>query len=290
MNNQSEKGINKTLDIYTLTVFKDNPINMEFLCKKSERLCTAIFLLTESFVDNDVLKNELRKTSTKLMVDSMSLISYKKDNVFVLNNLASYSLQVLALSRIASNLKLLSLSNFEILESELSKFVMSVELELTKNSNLINQNLFEFGITSNDKIEIEGNGITSEVPASFDVDHNTNSDIDMTDYLSEGVEVDIEEDLIVNEKKNNGTLKKTTNEEADKSIKSSFVNMLSQKSDRQKAILDIIKKTGETSIKDITNGIGGCSEKTIQRELNSLIYEGVLRKVGERRWSKYMVV
>jgi hypothetical protein len=59
------------------------------------------------------------------------------------------------------------------------------------------------------------------------------------------------------------------------------------KNDRQVTIINTIKEKGELSIKDLTDVIKGCSEKTIQRELISLVTDGVLYKTGERRWSRY---
>ena len=40
-------------------------------------------------------------------------------------------------------------------------------------------------------------------------------------------------------------------------------------------------------IKDVSPLIGGFSEKTIQRELAAMVQAGILRKVGEKRWSRY---
>ena len=57
--------------------------------------------------------------------------------------------------------------------------------------------------------------------------------------------------------------------------------------DRQEAILSVIKTKEKASIKDISTLIRGVSEKTIQRELATLIEAGVVRKKGERRWSIY---
>lgn len=59
-------------------------------------------------------------------------------------------------------------------------------------------------------------------------------------------------------------------------------------SERMSLILDFIKKNKRSSIKDIAAVIKGCSEKTIQRELGALIEQGLVRKVGERRWSVYL--
>lgn len=58
-------------------------------------------------------------------------------------------------------------------------------------------------------------------------------------------------------------------------------------SDRSQRILGIVKAKGVVSIGDVSALITDCSEKTIQRELLSLVEKGVLKKEGERRWSTY---
>ena len=61
-------------------------------------------------------------------------------------------------------------------------------------------------------------------------------------------------------------------------------------SDRMSLILDLVRKRKSLSIKEIAGVIRGCSEKTIQRELNILIEKGLIRREGERRWSLYLPV
>ena len=56
---------------------------------------------------------------------------------------------------------------------------------------------------------------------------------------------------------------------------------------RTAKILEYIKNTNPVSIKDITHFVRGCSEKTIQRDLNALIGQGLIQRMGERRWSQY---
>jgi len=60
-----------------------------------------------------------------------------------------------------------------------------------------------------------------------------------------------------------------------------------QVKDRRETILSVIKNKHKASIKDISTHIRGVSEKTIQRELASLIEIGMVLKDGERRWSTY---
>lgn len=62
---------------------------------------------------------------------------------------------------------------------------------------------------------------------------------------------------------------------------------IKDKSNRQETIISMLKKDKILTIKDFSKNIKGCSEKTIQRELINLMSKGVLKKEGERRWSKY---
>ncbi len=71
------------------------------------------------------------------------------------------------------------------------------------------------------------------------------------------------------------------------------------KKDRRNEILKIIKDSpaveGKKSatISDIRLAAEGtlanCGEKTLQRELASMVQNGLLKKVGEKRWSKYFI-
>ena len=56
---------------------------------------------------------------------------------------------------------------------------------------------------------------------------------------------------------------------------------------RLEAILKLINIGKRVSIKDISSHITDCSEKTIQRDLATLVRVGNVRRVGERRWSLY---
>lgn len=59
------------------------------------------------------------------------------------------------------------------------------------------------------------------------------------------------------------------------------------KGGRKEAILSILKSKGPSYIKDLSTLIREVSEKTIQRELQSLVQEGRVSKTGERRWTTY---
>jgi hypothetical protein len=63
----------------------------------------------------------------------------------------------------------------------------------------------------------------------------------------------------------------------------------SQLTDRAERIKTVLEAKPQATVKDIAEVITDVSEKTIQRELNSLIEKGQVVREGERRWSRYSV-
>jgi hypothetical protein len=72
-------------------------------------------------------------------------------------------------------------------------------------------------------------------------------------------------------------------------ISSDAYFVYSQMTDRAERIKTVLEAKPQATIKDISEIITDVSEKTIQRELNSLIEKGQVIREGERRWSKYSV-
>lgn len=60
-----------------------------------------------------------------------------------------------------------------------------------------------------------------------------------------------------------------------------------KKNSRQSIIIGLLKRKKEIMIKDVSPLISGCSEKTVQRELSAMVQAGILKKTGEKRWSRY---
>lgn len=61
-------------------------------------------------------------------------------------------------------------------------------------------------------------------------------------------------------------------------------------SSRRAGIVGILRASGELNIKDIAANLPEYSEKTIQRELNALIQQGLIKRAGLKRWSRYSLV
>lgn len=67
------------------------------------------------------------------------------------------------------------------------------------------------------------------------------------------------------------------------------VQAVASADDRRTRIETILEAKGEATIKDISEIVTDVSEKTIQRELNAMIEENIVKRQGERRWSKYSI-
>lgn len=59
---------------------------------------------------------------------------------------------------------------------------------------------------------------------------------------------------------------------------------------RSERIMDILKLGGMLGIRDIAANLPQYSEKMVQRELAELVSAGKVRKVGEKRWSRYQLI
>lgn len=73
-------------------------------------------------------------------------------------------------------------------------------------------------------------------------------------------------------------------------ISSDAYMVYSQLTDRAERIKTVLEAKPQATIKDVAEIITDVSEKTIQRELNSLIEKGQAVREGERRWSRYSVI
>ncbi len=59
---------------------------------------------------------------------------------------------------------------------------------------------------------------------------------------------------------------------------------------RREKVIQVIREKGQATIKDISDVIKDCSEKTIQRELVALINDNMIVREGDRRWSRYSLI
>ncbi len=237
------------------------------ILKKTEKIVSAVYLITSFFDDKEPLKWKLRTLGSNLLSASI----FVKDNPPSVSDRAVVDIQntileIDSLFLIAKRTSLVSEMNHEILSHELNKFINSISdptriFEETRQG-LLSKDFFGSSISDNSYI--------SEFKKSPNI-KDKNEEIKQIDKGHK-----IEEGLLpaVNIKTESKDLK-------DYSV------VAVKKNTRQSIIINLLKRKKEIMIKDVSPLIDGCSEKTIQRELMAMVHSGTLRKTGEKRWSRY---
>jgi hypothetical protein len=229
------------------------------ILKKTEKIASAVYLVTSFFDEKEPLKWRLRTLSSNLLSSSLLI----KDNPPSLNDKAVIDVQnnlleMDSLFLIAKNSGLVSANNQEILSSEFQKFVASIS-----------------GTTQN--LEDSRKGLLSK---DF-----FGSSVSRSNYFPE-IKTSSNQEIIKDKTDETPVIDKGHRPNEPKQLKEYSVVAV-KKNSRQSTIISLLKRKKEIMIKDVSPLINGCSEKTIQRELMAMVQNGTLRKIGEKRWSRY---
>ena len=267
---------------------KDNHLkDINLLASKGQRLSRAIYLVSSFVSDQDPLKWKIRERAIELMSDAKILGQSidKSDNKgqnsleseIVLNKLNGHLDQLLSLMDLAVAGGAVSEMNFGILKQETVVLSENVSLGIKEVSSL---RLIE---GQNGEIRtVNGfpiSGVSRQVQpssASSNPIKNSGPHIGQICLAESGVY-------------NNGQkTSKSMMGENSSANNHPRPNKAESRDHRKKIITDFVKGKSWTAIKDIAVAVHGCSEKTVQRLLAEMVEEGVLKKQGERRWSRYM--
>lgn len=220
-----------------------------FVYKKTEKLATALYMVTNLFSDSEPMKWTLRKKVSEMLSFILGHKNSVSGQAFFITSIKDRVLDVVSLLEVSSKSGLVSTMNFSILRQEFLNLVRVLDEQKLDSGDSSAGALPEafFEVSRNFSPTISDKEISREYR-----DMTNMPDIKIKDKISENT--------------NQAVFKKTN---------------------RQNIILGLLKKKKELSIKDIAQTIRDCGEKTIQRELISLIKSGIIKKTGERRWSKY---
>lgn len=290
-----------------------NPNYNLLIAKKTEKIVTAVYLVTQFLKDNESLKEDLRRGSNELLKFLNSLAYTENKDVFLIykNSLDIISLLISYLT-IAKDTNLISRMNSEIviealrvLENLLAKkqFYLTRENLFINEENILNDLLNE-RIDSPIKYNTSFDALT-ERNANVNRFSNTRNDNFQNKNSQEEIEKSIKDKIYKRQNENifikDKTIKKyeslkslikditsnTKNKSETKSKKEP--KNKERKNTRREQILSLFTHGVEVSINDISKKIIGCSVKTIQRELNELVLENKIERIGDKRWSKYIL-
>lgn len=273
MNNQKDTqktGLNSYGQSNVLDVKALNSRHVyEFANKKTEKLVTAMYMVTDCMDTDDALKAKLRQLGVELLSDM-----YKLSNLNPLDKHAHVSSsiaridEILSFVEIAYTIGFISEMNTAILKKEFMILIGELESHQKKDKHFtftLDEQMFALPI-----LEEKNRELDSEISS-----HNS-----------------------IKDKRTNSNTMSFTNTRLSPSSHLASQHTpqnkqhsysVSDKKDRTDKILALLKGK-DVSIKDISNSFTECSEKTIQRELNALVAKGQIKKTGSKRWSRYMAI
>lgn len=229
--------------------------------KKTEKLASAVYMITNLFPESEPMRNILRLKISELLSHMLLFKTVgeggKKDFV---TNIKTRVLEVSSFLEVSYRGGLISQMNFSILNTEFHNLISILE-STQSTQNIVIQNSVK------NIFEETSLGTSSAVSGT---QNPTNFLERKTQFQNIQTPVSVAPTGFIKDR------------QVSVSPNDSF-----RKTERQETIIQMIKKRKEVMIKDITEVIKDCSEKTIQRELNSLIQSGVLKRAGVRRWSRY---
>ncbi len=279
------------------------------VAKKSEKLVTALYLVTDLIEDTEPIKHSLRRNAVTLLssMNSLSQLEVKDRILHIKFSLRSVT-EILSLLHVALTAGLVSQMNGELL----SDGFRALQLVLEKKQPIFSKEMLR--VEDEQELEnesaygaaITGTSYDALTPLSIARLHESKDELRRNQELlrqshilnklesfSKGQNKD---DLIKDKKEIKKDIEKKSPsthhllmEHAARPLSTLTTSFQMKKLSRREQILALFVKGVDVSIKDIAARIKGCSEKTIQRELNALLYDNVIERIGEKRWSRYVL-
>ena len=257
------------------------------LSKKCERLATAVYLITNFLPDNEPIRARLRSLSL-VMLQSAGVVRYGTTSMSersVLEEIQGAIAEVLTLIELAFIAGLISEMNFTILKREYMLLRDTVEVkkvsrESSRTDNILGDTFFGSSFDS-----VFAN-LHQKQSTAFPVGlTQLPTTTDKVKPLNPIGHLKGQNNMIVSDRMSD--TKVTPASRTQSIVRGQLLNVAREA--RTARILKLVKDNREVTIKDISNHFPGVSEKTVQREIVSLTEQGVLKKSGERRWSRYTV-
>jgi hypothetical protein len=281
--NSGKGGSGGELSVAQFSVFNRSK-HFLFIYKKTEKLVTAVYMITNFIKDTEPLKWRIRERALELMSLNMSFntvsLSERKE---LLREYQAISIEIVSLTSIAYHSGLISEMNATILKTEFESLVETIERGENRQANeetiIINPDFFNAPLTepstlpsapatSTQSRATDSSAVLYKGHASTPVIRPRNMS-----FTASRPEIKIKKDISTPVATSLGR----------------STNTGEVKGDRKAVILSILSKKEGLSVKDFVDALKGVSEKTIQRELLSMVASGTIKKEGERRWSRYFM-
>lgn len=263
---------------------------------KTNKLVTALYMITDIMDRNEPLRNKLRDLGSNIISDIYQLKG-QSGSCDAINKRISETLSFL---EIASGVGIISEMNSSIISKEFIELRKAiVEFVSLDEQNWLEEFIKEAPLGSAVHGALEGGKtftrLNSEHNKSISNGRNgTRIGVQKGGTLMRALSDRIPELSYLS----NGQAIKRQGQKSNSSMVLNKNNNYELKNKRREDIIFAIKDKAKnsinfdgatiTDIKSIGHGsLVSCGEKTLQRELVAMVMEGILRKKGEKRWSRY---
>jgi hypothetical protein len=266
---------------------KDSSISMSYT--KTSKLISALYMVTDIMEKDEPLRNKLRTLGANIISDTYLLATpnptkVRQLNLGTSNNMEHKIAEILSFLEISSAINLISEMNYNILKKEFLALDKSIQEYVQQSSTNHPTTLADFFLEeSKGHQQIftthKGHPVENKGHAMARIGVQKGSTLlkalsDKTSHISYGA--------VSSGAYNDNdfyTLKKERREEIISIVKNN--SGVGELGIRGITITDIKKKA--------TGPVASCGEKTIQRELISMVKDNLLNKTGEKRWSRYYI-
>lgn len=228
-----------------------------YVFKKTEKITAALYLVSGLLKDDEPIKWELRDRGIDLLSSSFSASnSLPGDKNAVIQSLFTAALETLSLLNVAKISNLISTMNHRLLVHEIDNVVGLLRDRLAESAENAGYVLSEAFFKTPDLFST----------GFRDANKSRSKD---------------------GESPKGQTPRRYGSNPIEDSVVKGQMGGQAKKTQRQELILAVLGTQSNLTIKDFAKVIKDCSEKTIQRELIELVEKGLVKKEGERRWSRY---
>ena len=277
---------------FTPTLYGQNETFQLGSYTKTHKLITALYMVTDIIDKDEPIRNKLRTLATGIISD-MHLVERNNTGYtmsFILNKVS----EIMYFLDIASAVHMISEMNSSILRKEFIELNEAIKESINKDeiTNRRKVDLTEFFAEE-----------STATPISFDIKKSFQSPSSKHILVRNNFQsIGRHNPTNIGVQKGSTLMKALSEKMSNRNQNNHNTSDVfeSLKKERRDSIINIIKAIGVgATIKDIKEKIQAMptqfhslvsfSEKTLQRELISMVKNGVLEKVGEKRWSKYFI-
>lgn len=271
-----------------LSFFSDDE-HFVYVFKKTQKLVSALYLITGFFKEDEPVRSKLRELGTNLLSESVLIkdgSSAQRDRA--VQTVHALVLEITALLEVARQAGMMTEMNYNIVNKEFALLLESISHpESAFEGGLSTLKPAFFGV---EKKSVESRPVT---PAAQNDVHEETKDktveVPESRYLPpvEEVRQSVQYEKSASPEAQPNRQIYTPDVRPEPKMLKDFGAVAVKKNSRQSVIINLLKRKKEIMIKDVSPLIHGCSEKTIQRELLAMVQSGILKKEGEKRWSRY---